>query len=848
MTFPVKPLVLVLTLVGLSVCQQVIDTQLPYALHHHQHHSHHHKRQYFHFDPTNRPVICNKGQVYWCQNITTAASCGAVKHCIQSVWEKEVPIERDPSETCKICLDMVKQARDQLLSNETQEELLQVLDGTCKIIPVKTLKEECMKVMGEFAPYIVDTLASQMNPQVVCSVAGLCNSQTKDETSVQLTCNSCRSLVYRMEDMIETAPQEEIFVLMANLCGQMGSYSDMCTSFAHVNAPRFHAFLKSSFKAKPVCMLSGVCGSKFHSHKPEIEVEEEKDIDLSENVACDLCLQLVTHLKDVLIANTTEDEFLQIMRGLCKQMRGYQDQCTNLIEEYYHPLYTFLTHELNAKAVCAEINICPDHSKVLRPLLLHGAPYIDSIEPKEVSPFEKPEEAQLPIERVNPLTFLPQQFGSGKDSTVCTVCQYALHFLQQEITLPSTEDEIRDVIIKACKTLPNSVVPQCESFINDYIDAVIALVAHDIDPSQVCPKLGLCPSGSDLVPVPYLDKSSCPLCLLAFQEITLLTQNNKTLVAVNDVLDKLCGSSAFDKKVAEECNQFVRENRDKLADMVITEFTPQDACVFINLCVPYGSYVKEQQPGGNVLTNEIMDVDDPPQKVELPVVCRFCQLFMKKLSKFIDTPANEEKVKEAMLKVCSLMPEDMKVTCKQFIFKWEDLIVKLALEDSLTDLCYLTGVCSSVNVPPTTMEPVSVGSNKCLLCKLLMDGLKTVLTDKDIDEDINRSLERACNYLPKNDYSTCLNLVDQLAPQIEEALNTLPVGPLVCHRIDMCEAVDVHSGGVRLFEENKCHLGPQYYCLSEERARECGVVLYCQNKVWGGQRPKERHNKGTITI
>jgi hypothetical protein len=51
--------------------------------------------------------------------LRTAKSCRAVKHCIQTVWEhQQLPPDND--DVCKICLDMVKQARDQLESNETQ--------------------------------------------------------------------------------------------------------------------------------------------------------------------------------------------------------------------------------------------------------------------------------------------------------------------------------------------------------------------------------------------------------------------------------------------------------------------------------------------------------------------------------------------------------------------------------------------------------------------------------------------------------------------------------------------------------------------------------------------------------
>ena len=31
---------------------------------------------------------CTRGSAVWCQNVKTAAECGAVKHCLQTVWNK----------------------------------------------------------------------------------------------------------------------------------------------------------------------------------------------------------------------------------------------------------------------------------------------------------------------------------------------------------------------------------------------------------------------------------------------------------------------------------------------------------------------------------------------------------------------------------------------------------------------------------------------------------------------------------------------------------------------------------------------------------------------------------------
>ena len=65
---------------------------------------------------------------------------------------------------CKICKEMVGEARDTLLSNETQEELKEVFEGSCDLIPLKIIAKECKVLSDQFIPELVDTLASEMNP------------------------------------------------------------------------------------------------------------------------------------------------------------------------------------------------------------------------------------------------------------------------------------------------------------------------------------------------------------------------------------------------------------------------------------------------------------------------------------------------------------------------------------------------------------------------------------------------------------------------------------------------------------------------------------------------------------
>lgn len=113
----------------------------------------------------------------------------------------EVPEDND--NVCGICKDMVQQARDQLESNQTQQDLKDVFEGSCKLIHIKPIVKECITIVDQFVPELVETLASQMNPSVVCSVAGLCNnihidkllSQYQTSTKVKINCISVLCII-----------------------------------------------------------------------------------------------------------------------------------------------------------------------------------------------------------------------------------------------------------------------------------------------------------------------------------------------------------------------------------------------------------------------------------------------------------------------------------------------------------------------------------------------------------------------------------------------------------------------------------------------------------------------------
>lgn len=220
---------------------------------------------------------------------------------------------------------MVQQARDQLRSNETQDDLKAVFEGTCDLIRVKAIRKECDKAADDFVPELIEALSSQMNPQVVCSVAGLCNNAaiddmlqdaedkgltvvakkpvTKPKTNT-LSCSQCGQVSTIISDKFAGKSRDEVLENMLMLCRPMGSFSDACSAIVLTYFNDIYEHVKENLTPANICHMSGTCAFKYHQHEDAMEVEVIPDAEIGFNrpvqgddIPCDLCKQLVQHLR-----------------------------------------------------------------------------------------------------------------------------------------------------------------------------------------------------------------------------------------------------------------------------------------------------------------------------------------------------------------------------------------------------------------------------------------------------------------------------------------------------------------------------------------------------------------------
>ncbi|KAJ6637825.1 Prosaposin [Pseudolycoriella hygida] len=830
---------------------------------------------------------CTYGPSYWCSNITNAKSCNAVQHCIQTVWETHSYPE-DSDSICKICLDMVGQARDQLESNETQEELKEVFEGSCNLIPLKLVRKECDKLADDFVPELVEALASQMNPQAVCSVAGLCNNAAIDKMleemtegdlqnapkSKQLSCEQCNSVGSLISQKFHGKNRDEVLDSLLGVCGQLSSLSDACANIVLVYFNEIYDELNKNLNSDSICHMAGVCAANYHKHPEIVEIRPRSDVGfvtVTDDIPCELCEQLVGHLRDLLIANTTEAEFKQVLQGLCKQTKGFKTECLSIVDEYYDVIYNTLVKDLNPNEACCLMEICPrglgksSPSSAFMPLLpvetaQRVGVTIQSKPKKFVLGANEPhysadeiQNFQLPIDT---LLTAPNPELLVDGGNWCTMCEYFLHFVQETMASPKNEfnkkfqqDNIKKAVDEACDNLPKGIAPTCRSFVENYGDALIALLIQEIDPKDVCPKLYLCPSSSKdfevfapgPVILPTIDvtinaknsgSEKCPLCLFAVQEALTLLKDDKSTENIKRTLEGLC--SHLNNKLKPECKDFVDTYTSELIKMLADDFTADDICVYLKVCT---NSTMESVPavvtGGDVLTNEIPDYTYNGYVVKNNEVdyaatpnCMLCEEVVKEIEKNIKNKKSKEDIERALQHACDRLHK-LRNKCKSIVTKHGDKIADLIIKGLAPKvICSELGMCfaddnlqideavqvSVIAIPSKVEQTKAVGvssdSPLCVICEYVMTQLEVELKDKKTQEEIENTVRNICKKMPKTVNQKCTKFVNDYGTLIITLIATTPPKEL-CTQMQLCSDKERVEGKNEVIECAICHASTQ---------------------------------------
>lgn len=269
------------------------------------------------------------------------------------------------------------------------------------------------------------------------------------QKSNQLSCDQCNNIGNVISHKFHTSNRDQVLDAFLGVCGKLSSLSDACSSLVLTNFNDIYQEMSQNLNAENICHMSGVCTAKFHQHNesaveiaPKSNVGFVKNKEAGDDVPCELCEQLVKHLRDILVANTTELEFKQVLEGLCKQTKqAFRQECVTLVDQYYPIIYEALVNNLDANGACFMIGVCPKgNNRVAVVPTLPMLPVDQKIPKRKLGVNEKPINLMaLPIDQLMGAKSKLDLVDNGES---CTICQYFLHFIQEELSDAKNEDEV----------------------------------------------------------------------------------------------------------------------------------------------------------------------------------------------------------------------------------------------------------------------------------------------------------------------------------------------------------------------------------------------------------------------
>lgn len=736
------------------------------------------------------------------------------------IWEKlEVPM--DKSNVCNICKEMVKEARDQLLSNETQEELREVLEGSCALIPIKFISEMCKDMVDNFIPDLIDILVSRLDPDQVCTIAGLCNPDfvtrklqdllehkvfmasmqsrlflplSKEDAPAssvkkEATCTECKTAMKHSRELFKKLPLAGVKSAVLKACqGRLGTANPECSTLVNVFLPSVFKYLQS-LNPEEFCAYVDRCKALSPPKLSIPPITVAKD-----NLTCDFCKQLVEHVRQILAANTTEQEFKQALLNFCEELGAAAEECQSFVDDYFDMVYSYLLEALDPNVFCSTIGLCSPNGMKSEERALNKL-FIKAIQgalqqkghlknlkaAKKVKGYLE-QSPSVPLIKVYPAlpkkyfdnnkseiafpmvkTFPAQYSPNVDDIFTCSICKAFISLLEQIIPVNATVEDLKFVLDQLCELFPPETEKNCRSFVDKNAEAILNFLAHDVAPTLICHELALCMSLPPKVGA-VLDSPDCDYCKLTVEFFYDELKKKETEEEVKRIVEKLC--QLFPSSSRDKCISMINTYVDMVISLVLQEFTPEQICQQLGFCAS---------------TNVSMPVV-PPKKVS-DDTCDLCMVVVKFVYDEVKDKRTEEKVKEALDKVCTLLPGSMEQKCVDMVNTYYDMLVNLLLQELVPDqVCKELGLCPSAS---TKKIPVA-GFENCPLCEIMVKIIYNELKDQKTEAEIQKMLDKLCFLLPSSMQQQCTETVNKDFDLLVHLIIMGMSPEEVCQQIGLC--------------------------------------------------------------
>ncbi|XP_022699009.1 uncharacterized protein LOC111266096 isoform X3 [Varroa jacobsoni] len=698
-----------------------------------------------------------------CANLWISIQCKVTKSCVPR-WElTDSSAVGNDTELCALCKKMVKQARHQLLTNETQSEIRQVVDGSCDIfLPVTPLNTLCKKLMNLFVDELNDVLVSRMNPTQVCSICGLCWASTKkaglfDRVSYvtlskeheEAKCNACKNTIRRAVSFAELIPQDKVVDGFMKICEvESGNRKQQCEQFAQIYVDKLFEAVKKdtperSCQALEQCPGDMLPTSNFVNLRPYGDVQ------------CEFCEAMLHQLIVQFNNTTTKLQVKAVLEGICRDTGSLAKECLDQVTKNFDVAYDGLLNFLNSPVVCRLLGLCSASAKFEVTATTDSLPMA-----RLTSAISRQNNNRKPIKiSLNDVVSRDQDPSLN---SVCTTCELVVSWVATMLNATTTENDIIALINEVCDSswFPDNQRNECRNMVAAYGSLIMHLLVNAMDPHKVCTEIKFCAELTQNRVMRTAEKPAeigheiCEMCQLVARYLVRALNNNRTEVTIVQALTEACSAISNNRTKSAKC---VIMSSRTLVHLIQQDLPASEICSTLDICESRSTAAKRQ----------LIDDND----------CDVCEVVADWLVKQSLINTTEAFIIKALEQVCKVVPVDKKA-CQNIVDTYSFLIFQL-LREKVTpvQICYVIGLCNQPRQTLTVAPKQLVFKPSCMHCDIILNRL--------INEIAINKLEICHELLPQR--LQCQNFIDAYRDMIFQLLKQDTTYSETCWLVGLCE-------------------------------------------------------------
>lgn len=195
---------------------------------------------------------------------------------------------------------------------------------------------------------------------------------------------------------------------------------------------------------------------------------------------------------------------------------------------------------------------------------------------------------------------------SDNNGIECSLCQYAVSWVEGKLISNSTEADIEKVLDEVCNILPSEYQQGCQTIINTYTPELVSLLMTKASPDVICQAIKLCTTN-----MLETNGIECELCQYAMAWVEKEVESNFTETKIIELLDKVCG--IMPKTYQALCDEMIDNYTPHLIELLLNKFTPEVICQTIKVCTSELSAIPTNFDGRQAFGQCIHPVRDQQQ-------------------------------------------------------------------------------------------------------------------------------------------------------------------------------------------------------------------------------------------